>query len=39
MNCPVCHKDARSHIYYCAQCAAYVHEKCWKKHVDAVHNK
>jgi len=28
MKCPVCGKDARAHIYYCARCAVYVHERC-----------
>ena len=37
MKCPVCGKDARAHIYYCARCAVYVHEKCWQKHVAEAH--
>lgn len=27
MNCPICGKEARAHIYYCAKCGVYVHEK------------
>jgi len=27
-------KEARAHIYYRAKCAAYVHEKCWRRHVE-----
>jgi hypothetical protein len=37
MICPVCGKEARTHIYYCAKCAVYVHEKCWQKHVAQAH--
>ena len=33
MNYPVCGKEARAHIYYCAKCAVYLHEKCWQKRV------
>ena len=39
MKCPVCGKDARAHIYYCARCAVYVHEKCWPKHAEAAHKE
>ncbi|MEE8413453.1 MAG: hypothetical protein V3R96_02775 [Dehalococcoidales bacterium] len=39
MNCPVCGKDARTHIYHCAACAAYVHEKCWPKHEAEAHQE
>jgi len=39
MKCPVCGKDARAHIYYCARCAVYVHEKCWPKHVEMAHKE
>lgn len=28
MKCPVCGKEAKAHIYYCAKCVVYVHEKC-----------
>lgn len=37
MKCPVCGKEARTHIYYCAKCGIYVHEKCWQKHVAQAH--
>jgi len=37
MKCPVCGKEARAHIYYCARCAVYVHEKCWQEHVNTAH--
>jgi hypothetical protein len=37
MKCPVCGKDARAHVYYCAACGVYVHEKCWKEHMDKEH--
>jgi len=37
MNCPVCGKEARTHVYYCGQCAVYVHEKCWAEHVAEAH--
>jgi hypothetical protein len=37
MKCPVCKKEARAHIYYCARCAVYVHEKCWRKHASQAH--
>ena len=37
MRCPVCGKEARVRIYYCASCAVYVHEKCWQKHVERAH--
>jgi len=37
MKCPVCGKEARSHIYYCARCTVYVHGKCWQKHVAHSH--
>jgi hypothetical protein len=39
MNCPVCHEEARVHIYYCAKCAVYAHEKCWQKHLAAAHQE
>ena len=39
MNCPVCSKDARTHIYYCAKCAVYIHEKCWQEHVAQEHKE
>ncbi len=39
MNYPVCRKEARAHIYYCAKCAVYVHEKYWRKHVAVAHKK
>jgi len=39
MKCPVCGKDARAHIYYCARCAVYVHEKCWRKHLETAHKE
>ncbi len=39
MNCAVCREEARAHIYYCAKCAVYVHEKCCQKHVAMVHKK
>lgn len=38
MKCPVCKKDARAHIYHCARCGVYVHDKCWPKHA-ATHRK
>ena len=39
MNCPVCNKEAKAHVYHCAKCAVYVHEKCWTKHVAEAHKK
>ncbi len=39
MNCPVCRKEARAHIYYYAKCAVYEHEKCWQKHAERAHKK
>ncbi len=39
MNCPVCGKEVRAHIYHCAKCAVYVHEKCWQKHVAMAHKE
>ncbi len=39
MNCPVCRKEIKAHIYYCAKCAVYVHEKCWQKHVEQAHKE
>ncbi|MFQ6121693.1 MAG: hypothetical protein ACE5LA_01360 [Dehalococcoidales bacterium] len=39
MNCPVCRKEARAYIYYCARCAVYVHEWCWRKHVEIAHKE
>ena len=37
MHCPVCGKEARVHIYFCARCGVYVHEKCWQEHMDKEH--
>jgi hypothetical protein len=37
MICPVCKKEARTHIYKCALHGVYVHEKCWKEHVAKEH--
>ena len=37
MKCPVCDKEARIHIYCCAKYAVYVHEKCWRRHVEQAH--
>lgn len=37
MNCPVCEKEASVHIYYCAGCAVYVHERCWQEHLVIAH--
>jgi len=37
MKCPVCGKEARVHIYYCARCGVYVHEECWRRHVEQAH--
>lgn len=37
MKCPVCGKEARVHIYYCARCGVYVHEACWRRHVEQAH--
>lgn len=39
MNCPVCRKEARARLYYCAKCAVYVHTKCWEKHIAQAHKK
>jgi hypothetical protein len=39
MKCPVCGEEGRAHIYYCAECTIYVHEKCWQKHVERAHSK
>jgi hypothetical protein len=37
MKCPVCGKEARVRICYCAKSAVYVHEKCWQEHVTEAH--
>lgn len=37
MKCPVCKADARVHIFYCAACGVYVHEKCWNEHEKTAH--
>ena len=39
MKCPICKQNAIAHLYYCARCAVYVHEKCWRKHCAAEHKK
>jgi len=39
MKCPICRKEARAHIHYCARYTVYVHEKCWAKHVAQAHKK
>jgi hypothetical protein len=39
MNCPVCGKEAKAHIVYCAKCAVYVYEKYWTKHAGVAHKK
>ena len=39
MNCPVCGKEARAHIYHCTTCNAYVHEKCWQEHLQEEHQE
>lgn len=39
MNCPVCKKEARAHLFKCARCAVYVHEKCWAEHVAKEHKE
>ena len=39
MNCPVCGKEARVHIYYGAKYAVYVHTDYWQKHVLQAHKK
>jgi hypothetical protein len=39
MKCPICKQDAKAHLYYCARCAVYVHEKCWQKHVAQSHQE
>jgi hypothetical protein len=39
MKCPVCGKEAKSRLYYCARCAVYVHTKCWDEYVEIAHNK
>ena len=37
MKCPACGKEAGAHIYYCAKCAVYVHERCWHRYVEQAH--
>ncbi len=37
MKCPVCKKEANTHVYHCAACGVYVHEKCWKALMDKEH--
>ena len=37
MNCPVCGKEAKAHIYFCAEHGVYVHEKCWRRHESQQH--
>lgn len=39
MNCPICDQEIRAHVYYCARCGVYVHEKCWEKHVKEAHKE
>jgi len=39
MRCPVCGKEARVHICFCAKCDVYVHERCWQKHVARAHEE
>ena len=39
MKWPAFNNDARTHIYYCAKCAVYVHEKCWNEHVAQAHKE
>jgi ribosomal protein L37AE/L43A len=39
MNCPVCGKEAKTRVYWCAKCAVLVHEGCWAKHVEVAHPK
>ena len=39
MKCPVCKQDAKAHLYYCARCAVYVHEKCWSEHCATEHKE
>ena len=39
MKCPVCGQEAKAHIFHCVQCDAYVHEKCWKQHMDTAHKE
>jgi len=39
VNCPVCKKEARTHIIKCASCGVYVHEKCWQKHMETEHEE
>jgi len=39
MDCPVCGKEARANIYYCAKCAVYVQEKCWRRHMGMAHKE
>ena len=37
MKCPVCGKEAKIQVYYCAQCLVYVHAACWQKHIMDAH--
>lgn len=37
MKCPICGKDARTRSYCCARCAVYVHDACWREHVEQAH--
>lgn len=39
MNCPVCSKEARARVYWCAKCAALVHVACWARHNAAAHQE
>ena len=33
MQCPVCGKEAKIPVYYCARCLVHVHAACWQKHI------
>jgi len=39
MDCPICEKEAKAHIYYCAKCATCLHEKCWPEHLATAHRE
>lgn len=39
MKCPICGKEARTHIYHCSTCNVYVHERCWPEHQAKEHTE
>ena len=39
MTCPVCGKEARARVYYCARCGGYMHGECWREYVERAHKE